>query len=80
MDAQQGVPDGGIFFREESSAYSYMWDRSFNRDGSVKHELSAWITDDGVLVMPSEGTAADGTYKKNGPRERMLSSDQGNKG
>jgi RHS repeat-associated protein len=59
---------GPIFFKNEGDAYKYMWENSFDEEGNVRSELSAFIVPDGVLVLPTEGRRNDGSYGRNGPR------------
>jgi len=59
-DAGVPIGDGGFLFKNEKKAFAYMYSTSFfNSSGEIR-ELSAWITKDGILVMP---------YHKNGTNE-----------
>ncbi len=59
--------DGSVFFKNETEAYNYMWDNS-NAGGqsSAMRENAAWLTKDGVAVLPTSGTTSDGKPFKNG--------------
>ena len=62
--AQQGPR----FFTNEGDAYKYMWNGSFDAEGNVQQEVAAFLTSNGVLVLPTEGQRTNGQYAKNGPR------------
>lgn len=42
----------GVLYPNETKAYNYMWNNSF-RKGEVWRENFAWLTDKGVLVLPT---------------------------
>jgi RHS repeat-associated protein len=48
----------GLLFTNETRAYNYMWNNSFNPAGEATVEMSAWFTNKGVLVAPPIGNDA----------------------
>jgi len=58
-----------IFFDREGDAYRYMWENSFDAQGNVLHEMSAFVVRGGVLVQPTSGFLSNGQFLKNGSRE-----------
>lgn len=59
--------DGSVFFKNETEAYNYMWDNS-NSGSKLQNmiENAAWLTKDGVAVLPTSGTKYNGESFKNG--------------
>lgn len=50
-------------FSNETDAYNYMWNNSF-RDGQPWRENYGWITDKGIVVLPTEGYELDADGNK----------------
>lgn len=48
---------------KEADAYKYMWNESNKTDEQV--EVFAWVTKEGVFVLPTEGVTTDGEKFKN---------------
>ena len=59
---------GGRLFENEGDAYRFMWNSSFDADGNVSNEVAAFLTTEGVLVLPTEGRRTNGEYARNSPR------------
>lgn len=60
---QQTVEEKAVLFKNETKAYNYIWDNSFK---DIPYgfrvpwrENFGWITDKGVLVLPTEGWEVD---------------------
>ncbi len=64
--ANQGrfYPDGSAFFTNETQAYNYMW-RNSNYGKSNAVENFAFITKNGVAVLPTHGVKANGQTFQN---------------
>lgn len=56
------------FFDQESEAYQYMWDKSVDQQGRAVMEHAAFMTPNGILVLPTAGYNENGEFRHNGPR------------
>jgi len=59
--------DGSSYFNNETAAYQFMVNNSYMSQGSKEIENFSWITNEGVVVLPTSGVKSDGTFFKNGP-------------
>ncbi len=57
--------DGSAFFTNETKAYNFMWQNSNPGDAKNEKENFAFVTKDGVAVLPVEGKTHEGKEFKN---------------
>jgi hypothetical protein len=59
-------PDGSAFFKNETQAYNYMWKNSHYGSGKGSEiENFAYITKNGVAVLPTSGIKSNGKAFQN---------------